>query len=274
VILKICNIHGPLSETDCYIHTHKARSTGAKARVDMECAICVKMRIKSNLKWKQNNRVRKKKKYETNEDYKKQYLEKEKERYEQNGEAIRLRVRMWRWNLKLEAIIRYSNGNSACAICGEKDPRFLAMDHINNDGATHRKSMGPNGNTPLWAKRNDWPPIFQVLCHNCNYIKSISSKQIGRSKDAEYLRKLREEVLLHYSNPPKCVECEVCDPRLLTIDHINNEGNIHRKELGGKGSSRLCRWLKKNNYPPGFQILCFNHNMGKNIFSPSVLDNS
>lgn len=50
----------------------------------------------------------------------------------------------------------------------------------------------------------------------------------------------------------------------LTIDHIDNRGAEHRRTIG-TGGDALVRWLKKNNFPPGFQILCWNCQWGKRI---------
>lgn len=49
---------------------------------------------------------------------------------------------------------------------------------------------------------------------------------------------------------------------LLTIDHVNGGGNAHRKVIG-RGSKDFYRWLKRNNYPPGFQALCGSCNLAK-----------
>jgi hypothetical protein len=48
----------------------------------------------------------------------------------------------------------------------------------------------------------------------------------------------------------------------LQIDHVNNDGAEHRKQLG-RGGSRLYQWLRKHNFPTGFQVLCANCNRGK-----------
>ena len=57
-----------------------------------------------------------------------------------------------------------------------------------------------------------------------------------------------------------CVFCgEDCDI-FLTIDHINNDGAIHRKSLK---SNWIYRWLRLNNYPTGFQTACYNCNCAK-----------
>jgi hypothetical protein len=58
-------------------------------------------------------------------------------------------------------------GGPVCACCGETIERFLTVDHINNDGAAHRRSIRKN-TINKWLRDNDFPPGFQVLCFNCN----------------------------------------------------------------------------------------------------------
>ena len=53
-----------------------------------------------------------------------------------------------------------------CACCGESRIEFLAVDHINGDGAEHRKKYP--GNMFVWLIKNNFPDGFQILCHNCN----------------------------------------------------------------------------------------------------------
>jgi hypothetical protein len=62
-----------------------------------------------------------------------------------------------------------------------------------------------------------------------------------------------------------CACCGESNTKFLSIDHINNDGASHRRSLGLKNGSGLYKWLKKEKYPSGFQILCFNCNLGKQI---------
>lgn len=61
------------------------------------------------------------------------------------------------------------DGEPVCRRCGFSDVRALAVDHINNDGAAHRKKIG--NQVYLWLLRNGFPEGFQTLCFNCNTIK-------------------------------------------------------------------------------------------------------
>ncbi len=68
----------------------------------------------------------------------------------------------------------YSNNTIQCACCGEKEIKFLSIDHINNDGAAHKKEIGGFGYLYTWIIKNNFPEDFQVLCMNCNFGKRMN----------------------------------------------------------------------------------------------------
>lgn len=70
------------------------------------------------------------------------------------------------------------------------------------------------------------------------------------------------QVFENYGN--KCSCCGENEHWFLTIDHINGDGNKHRKEIGKAGSG-FYKWLIDNQFPDGFQLLCHNCNMGKHL---------
>lgn len=59
----------------------------------------------------------------------------------------------------------------------------------------------------------------------------------------------------------KCSCCGETNFDFLTIDHINGGGCQHLKSLNGK----LYDWLKRNNFPAGYRVLCWNCNCGRRI---------
>lgn len=61
---------------------------------------------------------------------------------------------------------------SSCACCGQDEPAFLSIDHVNNDGWEHRRQIGGSGGFYRWLEANHFPPGFQVLCMNCNFAKA------------------------------------------------------------------------------------------------------
>jgi len=77
-----------------------------------------------------------------------------------------------RKNFKNIVFDYYSNGTMRCACCGESHIEFLTVDHINNDGASHRKQIkGDNINT--WLVLNNLPNGYRILCMNCNFSHGI-----------------------------------------------------------------------------------------------------
>lgn len=79
-------------------------------------------------------------------------------------------------------------------------------------------------------------------------------------------RKLRLEVLQRYSGElPECACCHEQRIEFLVIDHVEGGGSEHRNKLKLKGSS-FYRWLKKNNYPPEFRVLCHNCNSSFGLY--------
>ncbi|MDE1814921.1 MAG: hypothetical protein KGI05_09715, partial [Thaumarchaeota archaeon] len=83
-------------------------------------------------------------------------------------------------------LMHYSNGTMKCACCGESIVEFLTMDHINNDGAEHRRKIG-SAYLYSWLISNNFPEGFQVLCWNCNCARA-------RSKDKICPHKLHRQV--------------------------------------------------------------------------------
>ena len=74
----------------------------------------------------------------------------------------------------------------------------------------------------------------------------------------------KREVLTHYGQDKlKCLHCGIDDIDVLCIDHVNSDGKEHRKTV--PGGFYLYRWLKKNNFPEGYQTLCANCNLKKSI---------
>ncbi len=78
------------------------------------------------------------------------------------------------WKARLHEEV-YGAYGGACACCGEAEPRFLMIDHVNGDGAEHRRSIGICAGFKfyLWLRREGFPndPVLQVLCANCSLAK-------------------------------------------------------------------------------------------------------
>ena len=84
-----------------------------------------------------------------------------------------------------------------------------------------------------------------------------------QAKDKERREQNRNAAIQHYGG--RCVCCGETESLFLAIDHIvDGKGNAHRKKINKYGST-FFKWLIKNDFPEGFQILCHNCNMGKHL---------
>lgn len=106
------------------------------------------------------------------------------------------------------------------------------------------------------------------LCSRCgDHIMEPGYKQcqtcIDRSRATQAV--LKSKVLAAYGGPV-CNGCGETEVAALQMDHINGDGNVHAAKIGKDGDirngrSKLYRWLRDNNFPPGFRVLCANCNI-------------
>lgn len=178
-----------------------------------------------------------------------------------------------RQELKIQAIAYYSpdskchgwDGKGCPSKCS--DITSLTIDHIDSNGTQHRKQEKIK-NIYQWLKNKNYPSGYQVLCFNCQFIKIIEKNENHRVytqkaiNKRNYREKAKIEALFYYQPDLTChgVNHKECpshceDIRSLSIDHVNDNGTEHRKELNGKN---IYVWLRQNNYPEGYQVLCMN----------------
>lgn len=117
-------------------------------------------------------------------------------------------------------------------------------------------------------------PRDTMPCERCGteFVRSMSlrrycsaecAKAAFAEKRAARWREAREAALQAYGGPnPACACCGESTRAFLAIDHVNGGGHRQFKELGGGG---YAAWLRKNSYPAGFQVLCHNCNMGRQL---------
>jgi phage FluMu protein Com len=107
----------------------------------------------------------------------KEYRKTHKEQIKQRDRTYQYKhSREKREKNRLEVLMHYSNGSMKCACpnCPETNPKFLTLDHINDDGAAQRKKLfGSNKMTGRfygWLIQNNYPEEYklQVACYNCN----------------------------------------------------------------------------------------------------------
>ena len=102
--------------------------------------------------------------------------------------------------------------------------------------------------------------------------KKFRDKLENKAKRVNRTLKLKFEVFSVYSKRhsnsdiPCCRCCKDSSHiEFLAVDHIHGRKHLPKEEqtLGGRD---MNNWLKKNNYPEGFQILCSNCNFAKAMY--------
>lgn len=58
--------------------------------------------------------------------------------------------------------------------------------------------------------------------------------------------------------------CDITDLDMLTIDHIDDGGGEARRN-GERTGARFYAQLRRRGYPEGYQTLCANHNLKKEL---------
>lgn len=122
-------------------------------------------------------------------------------------------------------------------------------------------------------RRRSNPDAAREACYrwrekNPKKWKAVGDRWASKNRivyEAERRQTVRQNVFEAYGGFV-CACCGEKEPMFLTIDHVENDGNKHRKELAtkiGKGGTAFFDWLKRNKFPPGFQVLCRNCNWGK-----------
>jgi hypothetical protein len=89
----------------------------------------------------------------------------------------------------------------------------------------------------------------------------LKNKAVWKIRYHEQENKIRKDVMNHYGGKCVCPDCgfddldfKLFNKSFLQMDHINGGGSKDRLITGS--GSKFYRWIKRNNYPPGFRVLC------------------
>ena len=121
---------------------------------------------------------------------------------------------------------------------------------------THKQKISDD--CKIWRRCNK----EKVRGYIKKYWANPKNKTIKRAQAQRGRNRLKVLVFSHYSpnGIPQCACCKEQRLIFLTLDHMDGNGAKHKRSLGIHGGSALYCWLKKNNYPPGYRVLCFNCN--------------
>lgn len=115
----------------------------------------------------------------------------------------------------------------------------------------------------LVYKERNHPAILKAQAKKRRKYRKIIRVQHKAWRDA-----LKAEVVKAYGGKCACKGCSVTHPDFLTMDHKNNDGAKHRKQMKSgrkiKSLTSFYAWLKKKKFPKDrFQLLCWNCNLSK-----------
>jgi hypothetical protein len=182
---RVCQIHGELPLSSFYKRVEDiTRKSGKVHRYEgLKCKECVKDKAKRRLQKEPDyiakKNLKKKAKLDADPALKEQHLIKARKygctHYWKNREKIldqhKIKGKDRREKTRL-LVLQYYSGSDIpfCECCKESNLVFLVLDHKFGGGNEHRKKVKSKGNGfLLWVIRNDFPDMFRVLCHNCNY---------------------------------------------------------------------------------------------------------
>lgn len=124
---------------------------------------------------------------------------------------------------------------------------------------THEMKTATGSGTPTGS-------FDPVTCVICGWVADEKGGYCGVCVDLtgpERKKRQKDEVLQAYGGW-HCGCCCEETPELLCIDHIEDDGKDHRTRTKEEGMGEsLYTWIVRNNFPPHFQVLCNNCNIGK-----------
>jgi hypothetical protein len=166
-----------------------------------------------------------------------------------------------------------------CCQCGSLFPNRKVIGEKERNLSGRRYCLDCSSFGSRFAAKRVIPGIYTMFCEGCSTIKPVSEFYVRTDGKRYYSKcraclneeardraaKLRIDALRHYGgDPPRCACCGERHVEFLGLDHINDDGNVHRKEVPGQ---QIYRWLSKNNYSyDGLIVSCHNCNMARAMY--------
>ena len=157
----------------------------------------------------------------------------------------------------------------SCAVCGKRFIR-TGSDHRYCKVCSYEKRLMAVRDCAKWRREHNHD---EVLKKQREYQRKrrknnpIFYEKQRISANSSNLR-LKIRVLTHYGKRGTLMccwrSCGISDVDCLSLDHVANDGAPHRKTTGGGGVAAF-RWAERAGFPSGFQTLCFNHQMKKEL---------
>lgn len=176
------------------------------------------------------------------------------------------------------------DGCKICTTCREEKPiQQFYRDSTKPDGFDYACRACSAGASRERRKKHEaaYQPVTEgtKVCSCCKVERPVAAFTVlksapdglryhCRSCEAEKYQAIRLGVLRHYSKgEPACAGCGCTDVDCLTVDHPKNDGAAHRKTIKGLP---IYYWLKKEGYPEGVRILCWNCNCARQYRNKNI----
>lgn len=140
-----------------------------------------------------------------------------------------------------------------CALCTRK----YRAEHPPDHAARYAKNAEQNR---LESLARYWSDPDKVRAKRRKVNRTPEEYERHKDRVKARARKIRDAVFSAYGGYI-CACCGERNDQFLTIDHIDGCGGAERRRQG-LGHS-FYAWLRRNGWPPGFQVLCYNCNLGR-----------
>lgn len=148
----------------------------------------------------------------------------------------------------------FEHYGAECAICHEKNKDVLTIDHINDNGAEHRKKVGDNTYCVIKdLERRNWPTgEVQTLCYNCNNKKKMQKQTLNGES---YMSVLRDKAVDSLGGKCRC--CGESDKQKLEIRPKNGNIKQYREKYASR-NTMLAFIIDVESVRNEFEVLCVN----------------
>ena len=144
----------------------------------------------------------------------------------------------------------------------EKNRQAAAKYRAKNPGKLAERMRKWRADNPEKAKEHgrNWR-LKKLTTGSPDDIAAFRRQEAKHARDTH--QRCKNQVFAAYGGCV-CACCKESEKSFLSIDHINNDGaKMRREKLYSGNGTGFYQWLRKNNFPAGFQVLCMNCQFGK-----------
>lgn len=145
-----------------------------------------------------------------------------------------------------------ANKDGRGCICIDCKKRYYADTKEKRKQAAHLYYI--ENKDELELKRKEYCKNNKQKIINKGRRQYAANKTSTNRRHKSHYHKIKNIVFTHYGY--ECTWCGDTDKDILSIDHIDNSGGVHRKQLKSEGFGTIYQYLLAKNFPQGFQTLC------------------